>query len=146
MENCKYPLYWRIASNSALLAQSHFFTLGLPEVSMADYKPFTQELPRSTGAISRQGYKNITLLWDDMDFVQLKTLTRIVEAAVTAGIVYATIPRDFGLRLTNDFIDISGVPHPLTFSQVSNSRGIVYQNVTLVVTNIIITADPSSVL
>jgi hypothetical protein len=146
MDNSVWTLYWRISSTSALLSKRHFFALGLPPVSLSDYKTFTQELPRSTGAISRQGYKNITLLWDELDFVQLKTLNGIVEASVTSGTIYATIDRAFGTKLANDFIDISGVPHSLTFSQMSNSRGVVYQNVTLVITNITITADPSSVL
>jgi hypothetical protein len=146
MNNDRYPFYWRISDTAALLAQRHFFALGLPVISMMDYKDYTQELPRSTGAISRQGYKNCTLLWDSMDFVQLKTLNKIVTASVTSGIIYATIDRSFGVKLLNDFIDISGVCHPLTFSPMTDSRGVIFQNVQLIITNITITADPSSVL
>lgn len=142
----KWMFYWRIASASAALPLGRFTALGLPPVNVADYRPFTQEIPRSTGGVARQGHKNISLLWYEMTYNQLKTLTKIVDASVTGGVVYATIDRSFGVKLANDFIDISGVPHPLTFSPIADSWGAVVQNVNLIVTNITITADPSSVI
>lgn len=79
-----------------------------------------------------------------LDFEQLKTLTRIVEAAITAGIGYASVARDDGSKLLNDFVDVSGVFQPVDFQPVSNGRGTVYQSVTLVMTNLTITNNPST--
>ena len=148
MDNSKWPMYWRIAATSAALPTSHFFALGLPPPNTLVYKGYTQMYPQSKGALSRQGYKNIVILWDSMDFVQLRTLTRIVEAAIASatGIIYATIERGDGSKLLNDFIDVSGTCQPLTFTPVSNGRGVMFQNVTLTLQNIVITNDPSTAL
>lgn len=145
MDNCRWFSFWRISA-TATLTNQHFFTLGLPEPDLVDYKGYTQEAPRSTGGVTRHGYKNISLLWNTMDYVQLLTLNNIVNAAVTAGTVYATIDRSFGIKLANDFIDVSGVPHYLTFTPIENSRGIQYSNVTLFVTNITVINDPSDLI
>lgn len=145
MDNGKWLLYWRISATSTLTNQN-FFTLGLPPPSTPDYRDYAQKLPRSQGGLARQGYKNITLLWDEMDFTQFKTLTDIVEAAITAGALYATIDKADGTGLSNSFIDVHGIAQPVDHTVVSNGRGIVYQNVTLTLTNITVDADPSTVL
>lgn len=145
MNNSRWLLYWRISSTSTLTNQN-FFALGLPPPNTPDYKDFAQKLPRSQGGLSRQGYKNITLLWDAMTFEQFKTLTRIVDAAITAGSIYATIDKADGTGLANSFIDVHGVAQPIDHTPVSNGRGVVYQNVTLTITAIVVDNDPSTVL
>lgn len=145
MDNPLWLKYWRISATSTLTNQN-FFALGLPPVNTPEYKDYSQKLPRSQGGLVRQGYKNITLLWDELDFLQFKTLTDIVEAAITAGALYATIDKADGTGLANSFIDVHGVAQPLDHTVVSNGRGVVYSNVTLVLTNITVDADPSTVL
>lgn len=145
MDNSEWLKYWRISATSTLTNQN-FFALGLPLVNTPNYRPYTQKLPRSQGELARQGYKNITLLWDELNFTQFKTLTDIVNAAITAGSLYATIDKADGTGLANSFIDIHGIPQPVDWQPVSNGRGVIYQNVTLVVTNITIDNDPSTVL
>jgi hypothetical protein len=146
MENPKWVLYWRIASSSGGLARGHFFALGIPSPNTPNYRSYTERLPQGQGGQARQGYINMTLLWDALDFVQFRTLNRIVEACITGGIGYATVPRDDGSRLVNDFVDVSGIFHPLDYQPFSNGRGVMYQNVTLVMNNLTITASPSSVI
>lgn len=144
MDNPKWLLYWRIASTSGGLNHGHFFALGLPPPNTTNYRSYTERVPQSQGGIARQGYINISILWDVLDFEQLKTLNRVVEASITGGIIYASIARDDGSKLLNDFVDCTGVAQPLDYQPVSNGRGTVYQSVTLVITNITITSNPST--
>lgn len=144
MDNGKWILYFRLSATSTL-ARQNLFALGLPPVNLPDYKTYSELVPQSQGGQVRQGYINDRLLWDELDFVQFRTLTRIWEAALTAGLVYATVPKDNGTGLLNTFIDIHGVPLPLTWQPVSNARGVVYQNVTAAINAIVIDADPSTV-
>lgn len=145
MDNGKWVLYWRISA-TATLTNQNFFALGLPPPNTPPYQNYSEKLPQSQGGQARQGYKYVTLLWDSLDYLQFRTLTRIVEAAITAGTIYATIDRADGTKLVNDFIDISGKPFPLEHTIIANARGVVHQNVTLVINNITITADPSTVI
>lgn len=145
MDNPKWLLYWRLSA-TATLTNQNFFALGLPPVNTPDYKDYSQLLPKSQGGVSRQGYTNISLLWDGLDFEQFRTLTRIVEAAITAGSIYATIDKADGSGLLNSFVDIHGVPAPLEYAPVSNGKGVMFQNVLLRVTNITVDNDPSTIL
>lgn len=146
MDNNNWIKYWRISSTSAGLAHGHFFARGLPPPNTPTFTPYTQKVPQSQGGISRQGYNNISILWDFMDAVQLKTLNGIVEAAITAGTIYATVDRADGTKLANDFIDVSGQAQPLEFTTISNARGVSFSNILLVLTNLVIDSDPSTVL
>lgn len=145
MENPKWLLYWRLSATSTL-ARKHFFALGLPPVNTPDYKSYSELLPQGQGGQTRQGYKNVALLWNEMDFVQFRTLTRIVEAAILAGSIYATIDKADGTGLVNSFIDCHGVAFPLEYTPVSDARGVVYQNVTLRINAIVVDSDPSALV
>lgn len=145
MENPKWILYWRLSATSTL-ARKNLYALGLPPVNLGDYKTYSELVPQSQGGQTRQGYINARLLWDELDFLQLKTLTGIVEAAIVNGLIYATLPKDDGSGLLNSFIDVSGVALPLEYQPISNARGVVYSNVTLTINNITVTADPSTAL
>jgi hypothetical protein len=103
-------------------------------------------LPQGKGGQTRQGYINAAILWDSLDYVQMRTLTRIVEAAITAGSIYATIPKDDGTGLLNAFIDIHGQPFPLEYTPISNARGVVYQSVILRINAVVVDADPSALI
>lgn len=144
MDNPKWLLYFRLSATSTLTRQN-LFALGLPPVNLPDYKTYSELVPQSQGGQVRQGYINNRLLWDELDFLQFRTLTRITEAAITAGLIYATVPKANGTALLNDFIDISGVPWPLEYQPVNNARGVVFQNVTLTINNVTVVSDPSTV-
>lgn len=144
MDNGKWITYWRLSSTSTL-TNKHLFALGLPPVSLPDYKTYSELLAQSQGGQARQGYINERLLWDELDFEQFRTLTRITEAAILAGAIYATVPKDNGTGLLNAFIDIHGIPLPLTWQPVSNGRGIMYQNVLLAINAVVVDNDPSTV-
>lgn len=143
MDNPRWPLLWRLSATSTLTNQN-FFALGLPQVNTNVYLAYSTLVPQSQGGQSRQGYININLLWDDMDSLQLKTLKSIVDAAITAGSVYMTIPKNDGSGL-NAFIDAHGIARPVTFTPYSNGRDVMYQNVNLIVTNIVVDSDPSAI-
>lgn len=145
MDNGRWQLLWRLSANSTL-TNKHLFALKIPAPNTPDYKSFSQILPQSQGGQARQGYINIRMLWDFLDYLQLRTLDRIVEAAITAGSIYATVDKADGTGLINSFIDIHGIPLPLEFQQIANARGVVYQNVTLTINNITVDADPSAII
>ena len=144
MDNGKWVLYWRLSATSTL-ARKNLYAQGLPPVNLGDYRTYSELVPQSQGGQARQGYINTRLLWDELDFLQFKTLTGIVDAAITAGAIYATVPKDDGTGLLNAFIDIHGIPIPLEHQPVSDARGVVYQNVTLTINNITVDTDPSTV-
>lgn len=145
MNNGRWALLWRLSSNSTL-TNKHLFALRIPAPNTPDYKAYSQLLPQSQGGQARQGYINIRILWDFLDYLQLRTLNRIVEAAITAGSIYATVPKDNGTGLVNAFLDCHGVPLPLEFQQIANARGVVYQNVTLTINAIVVDTDPSAII
>jgi hypothetical protein len=142
----KWLLYWRIATTSGGLAAGHFFARKLPPPSQPVYLDYSVKAPQSQGGLTRQGYDNIRLLWDEMDGLQLKTLRGLVEAGITAGALYLTIDRADGTGIVNDFIDVHGLPQPVEFQPVQNGRGMVFTNVTLMVNALVIDNDPSLVL
>lgn len=143
MDNPRWILYWRLSATSTL-ARKNLYALGLPPVNLGDYKTYSELVSQSQGGQVRQGYVNSRLLWDELDFLQFKVLTGIVEAAITAGTIYATVPKDNGTGLINAFIDIHGVPIPLEYQPVSNARGVVFQNVTLTINAAVVDNDPST--
>lgn len=145
MENPHWLLYWRIATTQGGLTKGNFFVRGLPPPDLPDFSPYAQLVPQSQGGLSEQGYQNITILWNQMTYLQVKVLSDLIDAA-TNSILYATIDRAHGIKLLNDFVDLSGVVQPLQFDYVSQSRGTVFANVRLTITNITILANPSSVV
>lgn len=137
---------WRIASTSGGLARGAFFALGLPPPQTPIYKTYSEVVPQSQGGQVQQGYINMTILWSELDFLQARTLRRIVDAAIATGTIYLTVDKADGSGLANAFIDLSGTPIPLTLEAAPLSQGRVFQNVQLVVNNCIVTSDPSTAI
>jgi hypothetical protein len=138
--------YWRIATSSAGLTIGSFFARGLPPPSTPSYRGYTNKVPRSQGGLARQGYKNVTLLWSEMDGLQLNTLTGLVEAGIIAGALYLTVDRGDGSGIKNDFIDVHGQPQPVEYEMIPQAQGVVFGNVSLTIQNVVVDADPSAVL
>ena len=143
-DNDRWTLLWRLSANSTL-TRKHLFALGIPPPNIADYKTYSQLLAQSQGGQSRQGYINIPILWDLLDFSQLQTLVEIVDAAITAGAIYATVPKDNGSGL-NAFVDIHGIATPVTYQPVSHSSGLAASNVTFTINAVVVDADPSAII
>lgn len=141
-----YDCAWRLHYNSSQLARSHLFAMGIPSPDLPVYRSFAEKFPQSQGGITRQGYQNVTILWDELDVLQFKTLTDLVETGVTNGVIYATIQRNDGSGLADDYIDVSGIPQPLEYQPLARADGVVYSNVQLVINNLTVTADPSSLI
>lgn len=144
MDNPRWLLLWRLSATSTLTNQN-LFALGLPPINTNVYLSYSALVPQSQGGQSRQGYININLLWDDMTSVQLHTLKSLVDAAITAGAIYCTIPKNDGSGLLNAFVDAHGIARPITFTPYSNGWDVMYQNVNLIITNITIDSDPSAI-
>lgn len=142
MDNSQWVKYWRISTTLLGLSNGFFIGLKLPPPDLPDFRPYSQLVPQSQGAQSEQGYISEVVFWDFMDYSQLSTLTRIVEAA-TNSTLWMTIDRAHGYGL-NHFIDVSGIVRPLTFEPVSRGRGVIYANVSLTLNNITIINDPAS--
>ena len=144
-DNSSWILYWRLAPTSGTLAAGYLIALGLPPPDLADYRTYTQKFPQGQGGLNRQGYKHISILWNQMDFSQLTNLTILVDAAITNGSIYATIPKDDGSGL-NAFIDIHGQAGPVEYTPISQGRGVMASNVNLVINNITVDNDPSTII
>lgn len=141
-----YDCAWRLHYNSSNFPRAFLFAMGIPSPDLPVYRTFTEKYPQSQGGLTRQGYTNVTMLWDELDTAQLKTLTGLVETGITNGIIYATIQRNNGTGLQDDWIDISGLPQPLEYEPLSRAEGVVFSNVQLTINNLTITADPSAIL
>lgn len=143
MDNGAWVKYWRIATSLNGLARGYFIALGLPPPDLPDFGPYSQLVPQSQGGLAEQGYINETILWDVMDYSQLTTLTRIVEAA-TNSTLWMTVDKAHGYGV-NHFIDVSGIIQPLTFEPISKARGVMYANVKLTLNAITVINDPSNI-
>lgn len=144
-DNSRWILYWRLAPTSGTLARGYLIALGLPPPDLADYRTYTQKYPQGQGGLNRQGYKHISILWNQMDYRQLTVLTTIVDAAIVNGSIYATVPKDDGSGV-NAFIDVHGIPAPVEYTPITSARGVVYSNVSLTINAVVIDADPSAIL
>lgn len=142
----KWILYWRIASSSAALPTGHLFARGIPAPTTSRYRSYAVKQPQSKGGLTRQGYINAVMIWNDLDPLQFNALNDIVEASITGGAIYVTLDKGDGTGLADDFVDVHGTAQPLTFEEVPRAQGRVFQAVTLTVTSIVVDNDPSNVL
>lgn len=141
----RWGLYWRISSTSAGLATGHLFARHIPPPTTSRYRTFTIKNPQSKGGVTRQGYTNITLLWNELDGLQFKALNDIVEAALTAGSCYLTCDKANGTGIVDAFVDVHGAAQPLNFEEVPRVEGRVFQAVELIVNDLTVDSDPSTV-
>lgn len=144
MDFYNWSLYWRLSTNSTL-AHKNFFLLGLPPPTTPVYRDESALVPQSQGGQSRQGYINITLLWDVLTRQQGVKLKSLVDIVLTAGTeLYATVDYNDGTYEAGHFIDIRGIPHPVVLEPAQSTQGLIYQNVTLFINNITVVANPAS--
>jgi len=141
----RWERLFRISSNSTL-TNKHFFTWELPPVADCLYRDFSERVPQALGAETRQGYKNVTLFWEQMTYLQGFTLRTILEEVTAGNELYLTIPRANGEGGYYDFIDVSGYYTMPDWDFPPRARGLIYQGVELKVNNLTIVNDPSDVL
>lgn len=136
MDNSRWSLFWRISTTSTL-TRRNFFAVGLPIPQTPIFKTYSTLLPQGQGGQTRQGYENLSILWAEMTRLQGFTLKRLVETVLTAGTpLYMSIDFNDGTYLENSFYDVSGTPAPVILEAAANSRGVIYQNVTLTLNNV----------
>ncbi len=92
----------------------------------------------STSTLTRQNLFALGL--PPVNTPDYKTYSELVPQS------HGTIDKADGTGFINSFIDISGVPLPLTWEPISDARGVVYRNVTLKINNVTVTADPSTAI
>ncbi len=141
----QYDYNWRISLSLAGLQTGFFFTDGLPIPTSFNYEGYTERVPLGQGGDDRQGYKNIFIGWEVQQALQAYYLKSTLELAITAGLIYLTIPRNDGDKeKMMDWIDVSGIPVMPVFSSPDKSRGIIHTGIELNVTNLTIETDPAT--
>lgn len=141
----KWALYWRISTNSTL-GRRNFFAVGLPIPNTPIYKGFSTLVPQSQGGQARQGYINVTVMWNELTREQGFTLKRLVETVLAAGTpLYMSVDFNDGTYPPGSFYDVSGTPYPVVLEAVQNSQGLIYQNVELKLNNVTVIGASSGV-
>lgn len=131
---------------SGLERGANFFILGLPPPTLPTYADHSARFAAGSGGESRQGYENLSLLWNSLSASQAATLRRIIEAAELIGgqgngTLYLTLPR---ANAGAGWIDVSGVAlMPEWQPEGGEAQG--YANVLLRLNAVTVEADPSTV-
>ena len=133
---------WRISLTSTL-TKGYFRDLGIPRPSEATFLDYSEIVPQSQGGESKQGYQNITLVWERLNRNQLYQL-ELFRANAIAGLLYFTIEKANGESPGVDWIDCSGTPGVIQFANEPKSRGNVKTGVQWVVRAITVLNDPAS--
>lgn len=139
---------YRLALTLAGLATgANFFILGLPPPILPDYKDHSARFPAGRGGESRQGFDNLSLLWNRLSASQAATLERYIRAAEVIGgqgngTLYLTLPKANAGGLV--WIDVSGVALMPEWTPEGSEAG-AYGNVLLRLNAVVVEAEPSTV-
>lgn len=121
--------------------------IGIPRPVEPTYQDYTNLVPAGLGGNRATGYKQVTLTWSTLTgkaLNQLKTPVDLVRA--TDDQIYLTIQRGDGTTYGDDWIDVRGTPHEITYQKVGGDAiGFAFRNVVLFVNNLTIVNDPSEV-
>lgn len=139
---------FRVATTEAGLAKGVFWVIGLPIPSVAPYRDHSVIVGKSDGSNQEYGFKNATIMWDKLTYLEGRVIRDIVSAARSgSGILYLTVSRGDGTGSGDDWIDVSGRPGRLVLTGAAplNRRGFgTYDNPTLTVNNLTVVNDPSN--
>lgn len=133
---------WRISLTSTL-SKGYFRDLGIPRPTEPTFLDYSAVVPQSQGGEAKQGYQNITLIWDRMSRNQLYQL-ELFRANAIAGLLYFTIEKANGDSPGLDWIDVSGVPGIIVYSNEPKSRGNIKTGVQWKINALTILNDPAS--
>ena len=138
-------LGWRIASTEAGLQIGALFARGIPPPDVSEYKDYSERRPQSQGGQSRHGFKNVTVVWNQLDIKQSNALRDVIQAGIDAvGFVYLTLDRSNGSASGWDWIDVYGYPQMPDFRPIANSGGQMHGSTTFVLNALVIVNDPAS--
>lgn len=134
---------WRISATSTL-GHSYFFVMGLPMPNIYSFTLYATLLPAGLGGMAAMGKPTIKLYWSELTFLQFNTLSRIINTVLAGdGVVYLTADRNDGSGFCNNWANVHGVTAPLDYTIRDDSRGVMYQNVILFVTDVVIDQYPA---
>lgn len=143
-------LNFRMATSELLLEKGYLFLRKVPTPNRSDYKDYSAKFEQSVGGQARHGYKNVTILWTNLDAYQTYQVKNMLNTVLAGNeIVYLTIDRNNGDSMSYDWIDVSGYPHqidPEEDGDLVGSQGRAFRNIQLFVNNLTIINDPSTVV
>jgi len=143
LDKCSF----RIALTDPGLATGYLHLYGLALPTTINYQGFSGEFSRGAGAKVLHGYKNCTLTWVDVDAKTVYRIKKFADDALASGtgLLYLTVPYNDGSVVGRTYIDISGVPHPITTQEAGNisGLGLAYDNLQLFINNITIINNPA---
>jgi hypothetical protein len=136
---------WRIGT--AIASMWYMSQIGIPRPLEPVYMDYTNLVPQGLGSNRTSGYKHVTLQWSTLTGKALNQLKTPVDLVRTTGDeIYLTIQRADGTTYADDWIDVRGLPHEITYQKVGGDAiGAAYRNVVLFVNNLYIVNDPSEV-
>jgi hypothetical protein len=133
---------WRISLTSSL-SKGYFRNLGIPRPTEYTYKAYSEAVPQAQGGTSLQGYINMILIWARLSRSQLQILESFRSGAGT-GLLYFTVDRSNGSAMGFDWVDISGFPGALEYSDEPGSRGNIKTGCQLKINNVTVLNTPAS--
>jgi hypothetical protein len=145
-------LNFRMATALADLAQgANFFVLGIREPTLAYFVDHVVRYSQSRGGQARQGYNQATLFWDELNPAEAAVIKAKIEAAEALtepgnGTLYVTLPKNDASSHSPGWVDVSGVAVMPQWVPEQNSKGWIFSNVTLLLNNVTVETEPSSLV
>lgn len=139
---------YRLALTLAGLATgANFFILQLPRPDLVTYADHSARFPAGRGGESRQGFDNLSILWNRLSASQAATVERYIRAAEVIGgqgngTLYLTLPKANAGGTV--WIDVSGVALMPEWTPEGSEAG-AYGNVLLRLNAVTVEAEPSTV-
>lgn len=136
---------WRIGLTEPTML--YFVQIDIPRPDEPNYQDYTNLVPQGLGGNKATGYQFVNLAWSTLTSKAINQLRKYVDVARTdQSEIYLTIQRADGTTWGNDWIDVRGIPHEITYQKVGGDAiGHAFRNVVLFVNNLTIVNDPSSV-
>ena len=144
--NCD-PYKVRLSLTEVGLVTGYLWVRNIAVPNNIQYTGFAELISQADGGQSRQGFKNCELNWINSDSKTLYYVRRFVDNALTGNrILYATIPLNDGQALSRRWIDISGIPLPISGEEAGNfgNFGIAYSGFSLKLNNVQIINNTAS--
>ncbi|MCG3207331.1 MAG: hypothetical protein FOGNACKC_00931 [Anaerolineae bacterium] len=138
--------YWRFASTLDRLDRGYLMLYGLPDPALFNYQSYAEEVQDSSGNVKRYGNATYILRWRQMDAAQTYQLKSLIEPIIAAkGWLYMTADRADASAPGRDWVDLRGKPRLTEIAAVANSRGRVFEEVSLQLSMVEIINTPSNV-
>lgn len=144
-------LFYRIATTQAGLEKgANFFVRGISEPDLVTFSDHSERKPQSTGGEARQGYTQVSILWNELTAVGARAIKELIESAEVTpgqgqGTLWLTIPRTDAPVTGVSWVDLSGTVIMPQWEPRQRARGLVYENVVLRLNNCTVAATPSTV-